>query len=210
MLSVSLAIALLGAPAAASTPPTTPAPPPNAAQPPATVAPEVFAAHVRALVDERAARCGGPKASDDDPRLQVLRAMVATHAAQPSMPLPAVVHAARSLEGLWGGSSALYVIELMDKIAQVRPSGQATSPETCAAVCAAITRTAGDDTVQGLTQAGWPMPAESAAAIREAARATAPLCAQRCAVRQVPNATCVAGIKSQAELNFCWQAPKAR
>jgi hypothetical protein len=200
-MDASLPFALLVC-ALAPSAPSVPAPSPG------TVTPEAFQAQVRGLIDARAARQGGPKSGDDDPRLRILLSMLGAHAAQPQVPLPEVVRNATSLEALWGGSSALFVIELMDKVSKLRPSGKATSAGDCEALCGALTRTAGDDTVQGLGLAGWPMPAESAAAIKAASSATAPDCVQRCVTLQVPNAACVAGIRTQAELNFCWKAPR--
>jgi hypothetical protein len=204
MIGSMLLVALLqtGAPASAAVPASAAAPAPAATNDVAWLR-----EHLTALVDARAAKVGGPKMADNDPRLGVLHAMLRAQAANPGLPLPAYVRDAKTLEELWARSTAAFTINLMVQVAQARPPKTPVDAAACGRLCDGIVRASGDDTVSGLSQGGWPMPPESAAAIRQSATLERASCVEWCAKYPVPNAECVEKIRSQADLMTCWKAP---
>lgn len=193
-----------------ATPATKPSAPPSAAAKPETApaaATDVAALreHVARLVDARAMKFGGPRLTDSDPRLGTLLAMLRFHAGNPQLPVPPHVREAKTLEDLWGGSTAAFVLNLMYKLASERPATEKLDEAACARACTGVVRAAGEDTVLGLTRAGWPMPPESAAAIRDAAARMHPDCTKLCLEKPVPAAACVEKARSQADLMTCWK-----
>jgi hypothetical protein len=183
--------------------------PASAAPAPASGADDVawLRDHLTRLVDARAAKVGGPKMADPDPRLGVLMAMLRAQAASPGLPVPKYVRDAKTLEELWARSTAAFTVNLMVQVAQARPSKTPVDAAACGRLCDGIVRASGDDTVAGLSQGGWPMPPESAAAIRQAATLERDSCVEWCGKYPVPNGACVEKIKSQADLMTCWKAP---
>ena len=165
--------------------------------------------HLAALVNARADRLGGPRYDDQDARLQILKATVRIAEAQPGLPIPRHVSTAKTLEALWGASTASFTHELMVKTTALRPGAEKPGQTICEAACGRLAEVSGRDTATGVEEHGWPMDNASKAAIMEGARFALPMCVSHCVTEGMHNPACVMELTRQDGLNVCWSAPEA-
>lgn len=164
--------------------------------------------HIQGLVDARAVRLGGPTWGANDPRLATLRAMVRTVTARPDAPLHPAITDAATLDAMWGGSTAVFTVQLMEATAKRRPGLGLLDAPACHKLCAHVLDVIARDTIAGIKSQGWPIDATAEAEITAGAKSVDGLCRDVCGRVAIPNATCVEQIARQDELMQCWPDPR--